>query len=206
MSKNQPENQPKDSNYQARMARKKSHIDKRIESANIDKRLCILLTGNGKGKSSSAFGMVCRSLGYGFSIGVVAFIKGMQETGEALFFQTQPNIQYFAMQTGFTWDTQNKQADINAALATWQHAQKLLSDPSIDLVVLDEITYMLNLKYLDEAMIINAINNRPIHQHLILTGRNAVQSLHKVADTISEIKDIKHAFRDNIKAQKGIDL
>ncbi len=193
-------------NYKDRMQRKKQHIDKRIKEANINKSLVVLLTGNGKGKSSSAFGMVCRALGYQMSIGVVQFIKGTTKTGESLFFKSQALIKYVAMQTGFTWDTQNQESDTKSALKTWQKAQKMLTNPQLDMVVLDEITYMLNYKYLDEKIVIKAIENRPSHQHLILTGRGASKALLDIADTISEIKDIKHAFRNNIKAQKGIDL
>ena len=195
-----------DEAYQQRMQRKKAHIDKNIKQATIDKGVCVLLTGNGKGKSSSAFGMVCRALGYDMKIGMVQFIKGTQITGEDLFFDKQTNITRFAMKTGFTWETQDKQIDTKSARQTWQSAQILLKDSTIDMVVLDEITYMLNYQYLNEKMVMDALNNRPINQHLILTGRGARQSLIAMADTVSEVKDIKHAFRDNIKAQKGIDF
>ncbi len=188
------------------MQRKKQHIDNRIKEANINKSLIVLLTGNGKGKSSSAFGMICRALGYKMSIGVVQFIKGSITTGESLFFKQQKLITYSAMKTGFTWDTQDYELDKKSALKTWEDAEKMLNNPKIDMVVLDEITYMLNYKYLDEKTVINTINNRPTHQHLILTGRGASKALMDIADTISEVKDIKHAFRNNIKAQKGIDL
>ncbi len=192
--------------YQKRMQRKKTYIDKRIAQANINKGVCVLLTGNGKGKTSSALGMVCRALGYGMKIGVVQFIKGTQTTGENLFLQNQPLVKLVSMQSGFTWDTQNKASDSKAAKKTWVEAEKMLTNNKLDLVVLDEITYMLSYAYLDEGAIINAITNRPSDQHLVLTGRNAPKSLYNIADTVSDIKDIKHAFRDNIAAQKGLDL
>ena len=195
-----------DGRYKARMQRKKAHIDSRIEQANIDKGIIVLLTGNGKGKSSSALGMICRALGHGMKIGVAKFLKGMQDTGEDAFLDTQPNIQTAFMKTGFTWDTQDKAYDTAMAAETWSKAQGYLKDESIDLVVLDELTYMINYNYLDEQTILAALNNRPKNQHVVITGRAATDSLIEIADTVSEITDVKHAFRENIKAQKGIDI
>lgn len=191
--------------HKKRMQRKKMHIDSRIEEANIDTGIVVLLTGNGKGKSSSALGMVCRALGYDMNIGIAKFLKGMQDTGEDVFLAKQPNIQTAFMKTGFTWDTQNKEYDTTMAIETWQKAQSYLKDDSVDLVVLDELTYMISYKYLDEQMILDALKNRPKNQHVVITGRAASKSLIEIADTVSEIKDIKHAFRANIKAQNGID-
>ncbi len=188
------------------MQRKKAHIDARIKQANSDKGVIVLLTGNGKGKSSSALGMVCRALGYGMQIVMVKFLKGTQDTGEDAFLSQQKNIQTISMKTGFTWETQDKALDKKMALETWQQAQPYLADESIDLVVFDELTYMLNYQYLDEQMVLNALNNRPKNQHIIITGRAASESLIAIADTVSEIANIKHAFRANIKAQKGIDF
>lgn len=188
------------------MQRKKAHIDARIEDANIDKGIIVLLTGNGKGKSSSALGMICRALGYDMKVGIAKFLKGVQTTGEDAFLAQQPNVQTVFMKTGFTWDTQDKAYDTAMAVETWKKAQAYLKDESIDLVVLDELTYMISYKYLDEQQILSALNNRPINQHVVITGRAASKSLIDIADTVSEIKDIKHAFRANIKAQKGIDL
>ncbi|BBB22605.1 cob(I)alamin adenosyltransferase [Abyssogena phaseoliformis symbiont OG214] len=196
-----PENQ-----YKARMQRKKSYIDTRIEKANIDKGVIILLTGNGKGKSSSALGMICRALGYDMKIGIAKFLKGVQDTGEDMFLAKQPNVQTAYMKTGFTWDTQDKAFDTTIVQETWSKAKQYLNDDSINLVVLDELTYMISYKYLDETQIINALNNRPKDQHVVITGRAASKNLIELADTVGEIKDIKHAFRANIKAQKGIDL
>ncbi|WPE18632.1 cob(I)yrinic acid a,c-diamide adenosyltransferase [Candidatus Thioglobus autotrophicus] len=195
-----------DDQYKAKMQRKKAHIDSRIEQANIDKGIIVLLTGNGKGKSSSALGMICRALGYDMKVGVAKFLKGVQDTGEDAFLAQQPNIQTVFMKTGFTWDTQDKEYDTTMALETWQKAQSYLEDKSIDLVVLDELTYMISYKYLDEQMILNALNKRPKNQHVVITGRAASEGLIEIADTVSEVKDIKHAFRANIKAQKGVDL
>lgn len=203
-----PEDQSKakDASYKKRMQRKKAHIDARIDDANIDKGIIVLLTGNGKGKSSSALGMICRALGYDMKIGVAKFLKGDQDTGEDIFLAKQPNVQISRMKTGFTWDTQDKAYDIAMAAETWTEAQAYLKDKSLDLVVLDELTYMVSYKYLDESVVLDALNNRPKDQHVVITGRAASENLIKIADTVSEVKDIKHAFRANIKAQKGIDL
>lgn len=187
------------------MQRKKAHIDAKIEEANIDTGIVVVLTGNGKGKSSSAFGMVCRSLGYGMQIGIAKFLKGMQDTGEDKFLKTQPSVKTALMKTGFTWDTQDREYDTQKAQEAWNKAKVFLADESIDLVVLDELTYMINYKYLDEQEILDAINSRPDNQHVVITGRAASDGLIDMADTVSEIKDVKHAFRANIKAQNGID-
>ena len=195
-----------DNQYKTRMKRKKEYIDSRIEQANIDKGVIILLTGNGKGKSSSALGMICRALGYDMKIGVAKFLKGLQDTGEDIFLAQQPNLQMVSMKTGFTWDTQDKTYDTAMAVETWTKAKEYLNDESIDLVVLDELTYMINYKYLNEQDILDTINNRSNNQHVVITGRSASDSLINMADTVSRIEDVKHAFRNNIKAQKGVDF
>ena len=192
--------------YKKRMQRKKEYIDSRIHAANIDKGITVLLTGNGKGKSSSAMGMICRALGYDMNVGLVRFLKGDQQTGEDLFLEDHPNILSSHMESGFTWDTQDKEQDKIKATATWNEAKQFLSNQEIALVVLDEITYMVNYKYLDEAEVLNALSNRPKDQHVVITGRAASQGLIDASDTVSEVEDIKHAFRANIRAQKGIDL
>ena len=192
--------------YKKRMQRKKEYIDSRIDAANIDKGITVLLTGNGKGKSSSAMGMICRALGYDMNVGLVRFLKGDQQTGEDLFLEDHPNILSSHMESGFTWDTQDKEQDKIKATATWNEAKQFLSNQEIALVVLDEITYMVNYKYLDESEVLNALSNRPKDQHVVITGRAASQGLIDASDTVSEVEDIKHAFRANIRAQKGIDL
>ncbi|WXU00814.1 MAG: Corrinoid adenosyltransferase [Catillopecten margaritatus gill symbiont] len=188
------------------MQRKKAHIDTRIKEANIDKGIIVLLTGNGKGKSSSALGMVCRALGYNMQIAIVKFLKGVQDTGEDTFLAQQTNVRTTFMKTGFTWDTQDKEYDTQKAEETWAVAEKYLADKSIDLVVLDELTYMISYQYLDEARILNTLTHRPKNQHVVITGRAASDHLIKIADTVSILRDEKHAFRANIKAQKGIDF
>ena len=192
--------------YKKRMQRKKEYIDSRIDAANIDKGITVLLTGNGKGKSSSAMGMICRALGYDMNVGLVRFLKGDQQTGEDLFLEGHPNILSAHMESGFTWDTQDKDQDKKKATETWSEAKEFLINPNISVVVLDEITYMINYKYLDESEVLQALANRPKDQHVVITGRAASQALIDVSDTVSEVEDIKHAFRANIRAQKGIDL
>ena len=195
-----------DNTYKKRMQRKKEHIDSRIEEANIDKGIIVLLTGNGKGKSSSAMGMICRALGYEMKVALVRFLKGEQQTGEDLFLDSNPNVFSAHMESGFTWNTQDQEFDKKLANETWLEAEKFLADPEINLVVLDEITYMINYKYLDETSILKALSNRPEGQHVVITGRAASEGIIEASDTVSEVKDVKHAFRANIRAQKGIDL
>ena len=196
----------KDSQYKKRMQRKKEYIDSRIDEANIDKGIIVLLTGNGKGKSSSAMGMICRALGYDMKVGLVRFLKGEQQTGEDLFLDNHPNVVAAHMKSGFTWNTQDQDLDKKRALETWSEAKKFLADSNIAVVVLDEITYMINYNYLNETEILDTLSNRPENQHIVITGRAASTGLIDASDTVSKVEDIKHAFRANIRAQKGIDL
>lgn len=192
--------------HQQRMARKKAVIDAAIAHANQDKGLLLVLTGNGKGKSSSAFGMVARSLGYGFKVGVAQFLKSRRDTGEEKFLAAQAGVDWQVLGDGFTWDTQDKAADIATALRGWQVAQGFLRDESLHLVVLDELTYLLNYGYLDSAQVCADLAARPAMQHVVITGRAAPDYLLALADTVSEIADIKHAYRAGIQAQPGVDL
>ncbi len=187
------------------MQRKKTLVDARIAAATQDKGLLLVLTGNGKGKSSSAFGMLARSVGHGLRCGVVQFIKGQWECGEHLLFQNHPLVEFHVMNTGFTWETQDREKDIAAARATWQHAAELLRGPEVQVVLLDELTYMLTYGYLDAAEVLAALAARPPQQHVIVTGRNASEALLAMADTVSEVQDIRHAFNHGIRVQKGID-
>ena len=189
------------------MEKQKQKIDQRIEQADEERGLVLLLTGDGKGKSSSAFGMVMRSLGYGHKVGVVQFIKGVQLSGEEIFIRDKhPEVDFYQMGTGFTWNTQDREGDIIAAKRTWKEAERMLQDDTIRLVVLDELTYMFAYKYLDEEQVLDAIRNRPKQQSVIVTGRGGGSALRELADTVSEIKDVKHAFRAGIKAREGVDL
>ncbi|PWB58536.1 MAG: cob(I)yrinic acid a,c-diamide adenosyltransferase [Nitrosomonadales bacterium] len=188
------------------MARKKAVIDANIARATVERGLLLVLTGNGKGKSSSAFGMAARALGHGMKVGVAQFIKSRTGTGEEAFFSRQPGVEWQVLGEGFTWDTQDRERDIATARRGWQVAQRMLADPAIDLVVLDELTYLLNYGYLDQDAVLDAIKARPPMQHVVVTGRGASPELLELADTVSEISDVKHAYRAGIKAQKGVDL
>ncbi|MGB2401749.1 MAG: cob(I)yrinic acid a,c-diamide adenosyltransferase [Porticoccaceae bacterium] len=193
--------------HKNKMQKLKENIDASIESASLERGVCILLTGNGKGKTSSAFGMVMRALGYGHKVAVVQFIKGEQLSGEELYLRDQcPQVKFYQMGTGFTWDTQDRSADIAAAEKTWAVAEQALADEQYDLVVLDELTYMLSFKYLDKEQVLKALKNRPYEQSLIVTGRGGGSELAELADTVSEVKEIKHAYNEGIMARKGVDF
>ncbi|PCJ26846.1 MAG: cob(I)yrinic acid a,c-diamide adenosyltransferase [SAR86 cluster bacterium] len=205
MSNEQTKAEERNQRHKKAMQRKKEYIDGRIAEATIDKGLMVVLTGNGKGKSSSAFGMLARSVGHGLRCGVVQFIKGKWECGEQMLFADNPLVEFHVMNTGFTWDTQDREADIVAAVATWNKATELLSNPDVNVVILDELTYMLTYGYLDKEMVLSALENRPADQHVIVTGRNASKELIELADTVTEVGESKHAFYDGVKVQKGID-
>ncbi|HHO70203.1 MAG TPA: cob(I)yrinic acid a,c-diamide adenosyltransferase [Halothiobacillus sp.] len=202
--------QPRDAalelRHKKRMERKKALIDKQIEKANKERGLLLVLTGNGKGKSSSAFGMVARALGHGLKVGVCQFIKSRRDTGEEAFFQHQPNVDWHVLGDGFTWDTQDRNQDIASAERGWAVAEAMLADPSYNLVVLDELTYLLSYGYLDSNRVLDTIAGRPPMQHVVVTGRGASKRLIEMADTVTEMRDIKHAYRAGVKAQAGIDL
>lgn len=196
----------KQARHKAAMQKQKEKVDANIERADNAQGVSVLLTGNGKGKTSSAFGMVLRAMGYGQKIGIVQFIKGVQLSGEEIFVRDQcPDIYFAQMGTGFTWNTQDRTSDIEAAERTWTHAEKLLKDASYDLVVLDELTYMLAYSYLDESTVLDAIQHRPAEQSVVVTGRGGGSKLQTIMDTVSEVKDIKHAFKAGIQARKGVD-
>jgi cob(I)alamin adenosyltransferase len=196
----------KNSRHKKAMAKQKASVDASIEAASTERGVAILLTGNGKGKSSSAFGMVMRALGYGYKVGVVQFIKGEQLSGEEIYLRDYcPQVDFYQMGTGFTWDTQDRSGDIAAARATWERASAMLADPTYHLVVLDELTYMLAFDYLPEAAVIDALAGRPPQQSVVVTGRGGGRALQDIMDTVSEVKDIKHAFNSGIKARRGVD-
>lgn len=191
--------------HAARMARKKTIIDQHIAEANIDTGLLLILTGNGKGKSSSAFGMVARALGHGLKVGVVQFIKSRTDTGEEGFFSKLPNVEWHVMGDGFTWDTQNREADTRKSEEAWAIASRMLADASFDLVVLDELTYCLSYGYLDKSIVIADLESRPEMQHVVVTGRAAGDELIAIADTVTEMRPQKHAYEAGIRAQKGVE-
>mgnify|MGYP006403106129 CR=1 FL=1 len=193
--------------HQRAMQKLKENVDHSIASANVERGVLILLTGEGKGKSSSAFGMVMRCLGYGLQPAVVQFIKGVQLSGEELFVKAQlKDVPFYQMATGFTWDTQDRSGDIAAAERTWQVAEQHLKNDKIHLLVLDELTYMLGFKYLSEQQVINAIQQRPSQQSVVITGRGGGSALRALADTVTDMTNVKHAFDSGIAARKGVDF
>lgn len=193
--------------HKKKMKKLKENIDASIAAATIERGVGILLTGNGKGKSSSAFGMVMRALGYKYKVGIVQFIKGQQLSGEEIFVRDRcPTVSFHQMKTGFTWETQDRSTDIVAAKKSWAIAEEMLQDDRYHLVVLDELTYMLSFKYLSEDRVLEALNNRPVDQSVVVTGRGGGKALTEWADTVSEIKEVKHAYNSGIKARKGVDL
>tara|TARA_R110001592_G_scaffold363352_2_gene684814 strand:+ start:87042 stop:87635 length:594 start_codon:yes stop_codon:yes gene_type:complete len=193
--------------HQKKMQKLKENVDAGIKAADTERGVVILLTGEGKGKTSSAFGMVMRALGYDYKVGVVQFIKGQQLSGEELYLRDIcPQVNFYQMGTGFTWDTQDREADIQAAKKTWAVAEQMLKDDSFHLVVLDELTYMFSFKYLDEQTVLDVLKNRPKNQSVVITGRGGGSALQELADTVSEIKDIKHAYKAGVMARRGVDF
>ena len=192
--------------HRKRMQRKKEVVDSAITRADQEKGLLLVHTGNGKGKSSSAFGMIARALGHGMRVGVAQLIKGRTDTGEEAFFRNQENVVWHILGEGFTWETQNLERDTETAQRGWAIVQEMLRDPTLDLIVLDELTYPLKFGWLDLSAVLQDLQNRPAMQHVVITGRAAPDALCEAADTVSEMRDIKHAFRAGVQAQKGIDL
>jgi cob(I)alamin adenosyltransferase len=194
--------------HRERMQRKKELIDRKIARATIDRGVLVVNTGNGKGKSSSGFGMLARSLGHGFKCGVVQFIKGTFSTGEEAFFRNfgGEQLDYHVMGEGFTWETQDKSRDIAAAQAAWDVAAHMLANPDYDFVLLDELNIALVKQYVQLEQVIAAVTSRPPRQHVVITGRGAPDSLIAIADTVTEMRVVKHAFDAGIKAQKGVEL
>ena len=192
--------------HKARMARRKAVVDAGIAKATIKRGVVIVNTGNGKGKSTAGFGMIARALGHGMQVGVVQFIKGSFSTGEEAFFRRFPEVIYHVMGDGFTWETQDKDRDIASAQAAWQEACKLLRNPDIAVVLLDELNIALKLHYISTDEVIAALSARPAQQHVVITGRGAPDALVEYADTVTEMKLIKHAYHAGVKAQNGVEL
>ena len=189
-----------------RMQRKKELMDQKIDAAQRKTGVVVINAGNGKGKSSSGFGMVMRAMGHGMQVGVVQFIKGAMSTGEEIFLRRFPeDVSFHAMGEGYTWETQNRERDIEKAQLAWKKAQEFLRDPAIGMVLLDELNIALKYHYLDVQQVIADLDARPEMQHVIITGRGALPELIEVADTVTEMQVVKHAFKDGIVAQAGIE-
>lgn len=188
---------------QALQAEQKEKVKQAVHA---DRGLVLVHTGDGKGKSSSAFGVTARALGWGHSVAVVQFIKGTWKTGERQFFDRFPDqLHWHTMGEGFTWNTQDRDRDIEATSAAFAQADKLMRSGDYDLLVLDEINIALRYDYMDVADVIAALNERSVRTSVILTGRDAKPELMEMADLVSEMKEIKHPFKSGIKAKQGID-
>lgn len=199
-------NSAKEQRYLKRMQRKKEIIDEKIAQATEERGVLLIHTGNGKGKSSSAFGMVARALGHDMKVGIVQFIKGSFSTGEEAFFKRFDEVDYHVMGDGFTWETQNIEQDKKSAQAAWEVAARMLNDESYQLIVLDEVNIAIKNGLLSLEQVLKDLQSRPEMQHVVLTGRGAKDELIEIADTVTEMRDIKHAFRAGIKAQHGVEL
>ena len=201
------ESPDKDERHRSRMQRKKAVIDEKIAQAQGERGVFLVNSGNGKGKSSAAFGMVARALGHGMKVGVVQFIKGAATTGEEAFFRRFPEeVSFHVMGEGFTWETQDRQRDIAKAQAAWDVARQLLGDPQVGLVVLDEVNIALKHGYLELDTVLADIAARPPMQHVVATGRGVQPAMVEAADTVTEMGLVKHAFKAGIKAQKGVEF
>lgn len=197
----------RDARHKARMERKKAVVDAKIAAARDERGVIVITTGNGKGKSSSGFGMVVRAMGHGMRTGVVQFIKGAIPSGEEMFLRRMSTeCEFHVMGEGYTWETQDRSRDIAKAQAAWEVARRLLRDPDIGLVMLDELNIALKLHYLDVETVIADLQARAPMQHVVITGRGAPQALIDAADTVTEMTPVKHAFQQGIKAQRGIEM
>ena len=190
--------------HKARQQKVKEAVDAKIAKAQTEKGVLLVMTGNGKGKTTAGFGNITRAVGHGKKAAVVQFIKGNWPCGERAVLE-QVGVEFHVMATGFTWETQDREADTLAALSAWEAAETLLKDDTIDIVLLDELTYMVSYHYLELERVLEALKNRPPMQHVIITGRACHRAILELADTVSEVQPIKHAFEDGVKAQLGFD-
>ena len=193
-----------DERYRERQQRLKDKVDARVAAAQDERGIVMVFTGNGKGKTTAAFGTATRAVGHGKKVGVIQFIKGTWPNGERNLLEPH-GVEFQVMATGFTWNTQDRESDTAACLAVWEHGRRMLADESLDLVLLDELTYMVAYDYLPLEDVLTALRNRPAHQTVIITGRGCHREITELADTVSELRPVKHAFDAGIKAQIGID-
>ncbi|EGQ8217375.1 cob(I)yrinic acid a,c-diamide adenosyltransferase [Vibrio parahaemolyticus] len=194
----------KEARHKARQQKVKEQVDAKIAAAQEEKGLLLIITGNGKGKSTSGFGTIARAVGHGLKCSVAQFIKGTWDNGERNLLE-KLGVEFQVMATGFTWETQNKTADTEAAQLVWKECKRMLQDDSIDVILFDELTYMVSYGYIDLDEVVEALNNRPKMQSVVITGRGAHRTLIEMANTVSEVKNVKHAFESGVKALKGVD-
>ena len=207
MDSNKDQNQldeQKAQRHKARQQKVKDAVDAKIAKAQLEKGVLLVLTGNGKGKSTGGFGNITRAVGHGKKAAVVQFIKGNWPCGERVVLE-KVGVEFHVMGTGFTWETQDREKDTLAAMGAWEAAEALLKDETIDIILLDELTYMVSYHYIELDRVLDALNNRPPMQHVIITGRACHRAIIELADTVSEVQPIKHAFEAGVKAQIGFD-
>ncbi|GLK67514.1 cob(I)yrinic acid a,c-diamide adenosyltransferase [Hansschlegelia plantiphila] len=190
-----------------KMKARKAHQDKIVSERQSEKGLLIVHTGKGKGKSTAAFGMAMRAIAHGMKVGVVQFIKGPWESGERDLLRRFPDqVEVHAMGEGFTWETQDRERDVKAAREAWEMSKRFIDDPDVKLVILDELNIVLRYDYLDLQEVLAALKNRPADCHVVVTGRNAKDEMIELADLVTEMTQVKHPFRDGVKAQAGIEF
>jgi len=198
----------KNARHARRMERKKAVVDEAIAAAQQERGVLVVNTGNGKGKSSAAFGVVARALGHGMRVAVIQFVKGRSDTGEEAFFKQAADpeqLHWHVTGEGFTWEIQNLERDVATAQAAWALACRYLADPAIGLVVLDEMTYAFKYGWLDLVQVLDVLAKRPPLQHVIITGRAAPEALVAAADTVTDMTMVKHAFKAGVKAMPGLE-
>ena len=190
-----------------KMAKKKAARDRIVATKTIEKGLLIVHTGKGKGKSTAAMGLAIRAIGNGMKVGIVQFVKGVWETGERVVLDKFPELCVIkAMGEGFSWETQDRQRDIQAAENAWQMAKDMMDDESFDLIILDELNIPLRYDNLDIDAVVKTLRDKRERLHVVVTGRNAKEPLLEAADLVTEMTMVKHPFRAGVKAQKGIEF
>jgi len=193
--------------HKARMQRVKAAVDRRIEAAREERGILIVFTGAGKGKTTAALGMVMRCIGHGMKVAVVQFIKGAIDTAEQRALRNFGDmVTFLRLGEGYTWETQDRDRDTKGSREAWKKAEEFLRNPDYAMVVLDELNIALKYDYVDVAEVLAAIRNRPVMQHVVITGRGAKPELLEAADLVSEMKMVKHPFRQGIQAQKGVEF
>lgn len=197
-----------DEQHNEKMRKRKVAQDRIVAAKTIEKGLLIVHTGSGKGKTTAALGMAVRAIGHGMKVGVIQFVKGAMETGEKAVFDRFPDqIEFRAMGDGFTWDTQNRAADVASARRAWDEVKRMIGDPSYQMVVADELNIVLRYDYLPLDEVLEVLRGRPEMTHVVVTGRNAPAALIEAADLVTEMTLVKHPFRDQgVKAQAGVEF
>lgn len=197
-----------DNDAHQRMTEKRNAgYEKKQAQATVEKGLVIVITGTGKGKTTSALGMGLRAVGHGMKLGVVQFIKGAKPTAERTLFEKFDNVDWFTIGDGFTWITQDRDKDVATAQKAWAQAAALIGNPDYDMVILDELNTILKYEYVALNDVLDTLAKKPAMQHVVITGRHAPEGLIDKADLVSDIRPLKHPYKEQgVKAQKGIEF